>query len=541
MRAKRRGTLHGNPASAGGGRGSGPSAYTHRVRGLLAYLGGLTVTQGTGSGEKLKLLSWETRFVRGAFSTPGDAALSVARGNGKTALVSAIATAFLDYEPLRDRANRADVVVVASSFDQGRIAFEHVLAFLDALGHDLEDSSVWRVQDSSNRAVIQHRPSGLKLKCVGSDPRRAHGLAPVLVLADEGAQWPVGTAERMMAALRTSMGKIPGSRVIALGTRPDNPNHWFSRMLDGGASYSQIHAAPKDEPPGSNPPGRKRTWLKANPSLSFMPTLEAKLREEWVNAKSDPALMPAFKALRLNQGTPDTEQALLLDADTWARIERETAGAGDYALGLDLGSGAAMSAAAGYWPSARALEAVACFPELPGLEDREVKDGITGGLYRRMHERGELFIAGRRVASIQALLAEVLKRWGEPTVIVCDRWRLAELEDALEEMDFPMCGLVSRGMGFKDGAEDVRLFRKACLDDRVKPSKSLLLRSAMAEARVVTDPSANAKLAKQTQGGRRANARDDAVAAAILAVAEGMRKPDGDGDAAAGLRHAIAG
>ena len=66
--------------------------------------------------------------------------------------------------------------------------------------------------------------------------------------------------------------------------------------------------------------------------------------------------------------------------------------------------------------------------------------------------------------------------------------------------------LAVRGQGFKDGGEDVRAFRKAILEGRVTPKKSLLFRSAMSEARVVTDPAANAKLAKKTQGGRRADA-----------------------------------
>ena len=52
---------------------------------------------------------------------------------------------------------------------------------------------------------------------------------------------------------------------------------------------------------------------------------------------------------------------------------------------------------------------------------------------------------------------------------------------------------------------------------------SLLLRSAMAEARTVSDPAGNAKLAKHNQGGRRVRARDDVAAAAILAVADGAR------------------
>ena len=79
-------------------------------------------------------------------------------------------------------------------------------------------------------------------------------------------------------------------------------------------------------------------------------------------------------------------------------------------------------------------------------------------------------------------------------------------------------------MGYKDGAADVRAFRRACLEGRVVPIKSLILTSAMSEARVIMDPAGNAKLAKGSEGGRRLRARDDAVAAAILAVATGTRR-----------------
>lgn len=79
-------------------------------------------------------------------------------------------------------------------------------------------------------------------------------------------------------------------------------------------------------------------------------------------------------------------------------------------------------------------------------------------------------------------------------------------------------------MGFRDGAEDVRTFRRACLEDRVTPVRSLLLTAAMSEARVVSDPAGNQKLSKGNEGGRRQLARDDAAAAAILAVSLGIRR-----------------
>ena len=107
------------------------------------------------------------------------------------------------------------------------------------------------------------------VKCIGSDPRRAHGLAPsLLLLDDEGAQWEETTSDRMMAALRTSLGKLAEYRLIALGTRPADHEHWFTKMLDGGADYSQSHAASASDPKFS-----KRTWHKANPSLKYLPDL----------------------------------------------------------------------------------------------------------------------------------------------------------------------------------------------------------------------------------------------------------------------------
>ena len=172
------------------------------MKGLESYLSGLTVSQGRRAGEPFTVLPWQRRFVRGAFA-PGvqSAALSVARGNGKTALLSGIAAATLD-GPLA--MPRSETVIVASSFEQARIAFEHVAAFM---GDTRADSGRWRVWDTAQQARIEDRETGARVRCIGSDPRRAHGLAPVLVLADEPAQWPHTTGERMVAALRTAAGE----------------------------------------------------------------------------------------------------------------------------------------------------------------------------------------------------------------------------------------------------------------------------------------------------------------------------------------------
>ena len=214
-------------AARSGARGPLPSNKLHRGKtvprghesthnAVVAYLSGLTLAGGDHDGEAFNVLSWERRFARGAFRDRGTAALSLARDNGKSALVAGIAAAGVDPAgPLHG--HRREAVCVASSFSQARIIFEDVLGFLRGKGYDLSDRKFWRVQDSANRATVEYLPTGARVRCIGSDPKRAHGLRPFLVLADEPAQWEKSRAERMFAALKTGMGKVPNSKLIALG------------------------------------------------------------------------------------------------------------------------------------------------------------------------------------------------------------------------------------------------------------------------------------------------------------------------------------
>ena len=483
---------------------------------LIRYIEGLTLSGGDHDGELFVVLPWERRFLRGAFKAPGHAALSISRGNGKSALVAAIATALVDPDgPLHGR--RREAVCVAASFEQSKIIFEDVLSFLRER-HDLSDRRRWRLQDSANRAILEWRKTGARVRCIGSDPANAHGMRPALALLDEPSQWEPSRRDKMLAAIRTGLGKVPGSKMIALGTRPDAPEHWFAKMLAGqGVAYTQCHAA-KDR----DPLFQRRTWLKANPSLDHLPSLEEELRGEAAEAKRDPAMLASFKALRLNMGTADVERQALLDAGVWESIEGETLPAGWCIWGVDLGSSAAQSAIAAYWPLTGRLECLAAFPGEPTLEERGLRDGV-GRLYRDMASRGELIQIGLRVVPVGELLEEAARRFGPPAVLASDRWRQAELTEAVVTAGLPVVRPEWRGQGFKDGGEDVRAFRRACLAGQVAPVPSLLLRAAMSEATTISDPAGNAKLAKATQGGRRSRARDDAAAAAILAVAAGTR------------------
>ena len=59
------------------------------MKAIIDYMSTLTLKGGDHDGQPFKVLSWEKKFVNGAFRTPGDSALTVARGDGKSALVAA--------------------------------------------------------------------------------------------------------------------------------------------------------------------------------------------------------------------------------------------------------------------------------------------------------------------------------------------------------------------------------------------------------------------------------------------------------------------
>ena len=486
-----------------------------KIGDLIESLESCPVGDGDLLGQNFRVLPYQRRFIRGAFR-PGviRAGLSLARGGGKSGLASALCLDAIRPGGVLHRPG-FEAVLIASSFSQARIVYEAVKTSLELMEEDWN----FRIRDQQNLADIQHKETKARLRVAGADNRRAHGWRTNLIVCDEPSQWgPSG--EKLAAAIRTSLGKRKGAKALFIGTRPESDEHFFARLLDekDDGVYAQVHAAAL-----SDPPFQVKTWRKANPGLDAgLPDINV-LRAEARLAKTDENELQSFRALRLNQGVSDTAQRYLMNPEEWKRIESSADHVGPVSWGIDLGTSNAMSAIAGYFPETGALCCVACFPELPDLRERGLKDGV-GNLYARMKDRGELIIAGRRASDIRALLREARRRFGNPSSLTCDSWRVAELTDALEKENFPWCVLEQRRQGFRDGAEDIRSFREALALEKVVPEPSLLMTAAFSEARLVADVNANEKLSKGCEGGRRMRAKDDAVAASILAVATGYRK-----------------
>ena len=480
-------------------------------RALETYVSGLLIGQGRHAGQPFTVLPWQRRFLRGAFGQEDDAGLSLGRGGGKTTLIAALGAACVDVGgPLV--ASNAESVIVASSFDQALIPFRHALHFLRPTFE--AHKGRFRVQDSANRATITDRQTGAMLRVLGSDPRRAHGLAPKLIIGDELTQWPTTRVDAMLAALRTSLGKIPGSRALWIGTRPPSKSHPFARILAGDLGYCQTHAAGKDDPPY-----QRRTWLKANPGLGHLPDLEKRIRKDAAEAKRDEAALQEFRAMRLNMGVSEVLESVLLSVPDWQRVcarpvpERD----GRPIVGIDLGGGRAWSACVGLWPNGRAEATAVANGEVP-IDVQERRDRVPVATYSKLFDAGLVTTDGaRRVPRVEAVLDRI-RGWA-PQVIVCDRFRLDDLMDAK-----PPCPVVPRRLMPSEWDADIRALRRFAADGPLSCSVASrpLVEASLSVSEVRTDESGITKLIKR---GSHNQARDDISAALALACGALARMP----------------
>ena len=101
-------------------------------------------------------------------------------------------------------------------------------------------------------------------------------------------------------------------------------------------------------------------------------------------------------------------------------------------VGVDLGGGRAWSAAVALYPNGR-VEARAVAPGIPDLDEQERRDRVPAGTYAKLFDLGQLEIAeGLYVQPPAALWDMIREAWGKPLMVVLDRFRLAEFEDAVK-------------------------------------------------------------------------------------------------------------
>ncbi len=446
------------------------------------------------------LYPWQREYLQNALQVRY-AGLSIPRGAGKSHLAAALAVAVLEQAE-----QPGEIAIVSATVAQARTAI------FDPAEYWLNDrKSEYQRQVAGNNIAIERRDlPGCRIRLLGSNPRSAHGLIPHLIICDELAQWAPNTAARLVAALRTSLGKRPDAKMMALSTRGGTPEMCeFERWLRT-CDYSMIYTADDGDQWNDSD-----TWYKCNPSLRYQPEMQAVYADEANKAETDEGFKAAFIALRLNRGGADHQRTMLIDADRWRDVEADIAPIGrNVVWGLDIGSQASLTAAACYHADSGLVRSFGMFGSEPNLTERSERLGV-GDLLIECETNNEIVLSGRRIPVVDDLLSECLERFEYPEIIVCDAWRYDDLIDGLERLGIS-CVVERVRMGYYGSDALIRDFRRAVSDGRVRPLKSRLLRASMAQAQTEMDIAGNERFMRSAE-----RPLNDLAVAVTLAVGTG--------------------
>ena len=529
------------PKPRGGTKHKHRSGYTpvlgKLMERVLASMRKRIVSEGRYIDKKFKVLRWQ-EDVTWSVLTNSIIGVTMGRGNGKTTFFAVLACEYIEGELTQ---KRGYIQFVASSLDQARVMFEHVKHFIGeqrietelirkpGREEDPEDTKLnmrrrWRLIDNTHQCRITDHRTETMMIGIGSDAKRAHGRAPLLVLADEPAQWAGEDGNRKLYnALSTGLGKQVNSRMCVLGTLSENYAHWFNSEIVDGSDEDTGTAVHVYRCEDDDDVLNEDNWHKANPSLRHMPDLLKEIRRDAKQAEKGGDSLGSFRALRCNMGTPEVSGIeRIVRVEDWNAVARKDVvpgRKGPVAIGLDLGGGTSMTGIAFYWPETGWLEVYAGLPAIPSLKDRGVDDGV-GSRYQKMENEGTLRIypgvGMNNIAFLRDHLAMVKDY--EVLNLVSDAFKIKDVKQAVLNIerewkaDFRRVG---RGL---DGSYDIRAFQADVNDAHMYTRDTLLLRSAILESKIHRDDNNNPGLMR-----RRRNGRNDALQAAVLAVGCGRR------------------
>ena len=467
----------------------------------------LKVPSGPLRGKPFHLDQWQIDFLR-ASTHPRvrESGLSVARKNGKSALIAVVLLAYLA-GPLRRQGFRGIVTSLT-----GRLAVElwnAMYAICNASG--LEHIEFKRTPQPG---IIVCEPDQ-RIDFLAADRSSGHALGADIAIIDEAGLLQERDRDLWNAILSSVSGR--DGRLMCISIRGDGPmfSELADRSDDPAVSWTEFAGDPHkalDDPDN---------WHAANPGLSSGIKSNRYMEDMARRAMASPNDRSAFSAYDLNL-PQEPSRELILSVSDWQQCvvtllpPRE----GKCLVGIDLGGSSSMTCVAAYWPETGRFECWGAFPAYPDLRARGEADGV-GGLYIRMMERGELSVYPGRITNLPHFFDDVATRLaGESVLCAMDRYRKAEAITAMEEAGL-VWPVIWRGMGHShtaDGSADVRAFQKMCMSGKVQSLRSLMLESAIAGSSIVRDAAGNPKLDKSKN-----KARIDALQASVLALGLGSR------------------
>jgi phage terminase large subunit-like protein len=430
------------------------------------------------------------------------AILSIARKNGKTALIAALVLVHLIgpeaiqngeiYSAANDREQAAQVYKVAAQIVRA----------------DPELRDILRCVDSTK--TIACYANGSFYRAMSSESGTKHGLNPTFVIFDELAQ---AKNRELYDVLDTSMGARAEPLFVVISTQSNDPEHILSKLIDDGINsrdpriVCHLYEVPEDTKDIFDP----RVWKKANPALGDFRSL-ADLKAIADKAERMPAEEPKFRNLYLNQRVAPV--ASLISRREWTACAGDAGFAEKEEAYLALDMSAVVDLTALVMASAGEKTKVKAFIWKPEdlLKEHSDRDfGSGNNRYGEWHKDGHLLVSpGRSIdPAVVALKIVELCRDFKVLGLAYDRWRIADLlrefdrlgfaawEDKGQERQGTGLRLIPWGQGFKDMAPAIDALELEVIERNLIHPSNPVLTWAMANAVASMDPAGNRKLDKE--------------------------------------------
>lgn len=469
--------------------------------------------EGSQVGKPIVLADFQKKLILDIYDNPHGtrkAYLSIARKNGKTALIAGLLLAHICGPEAR---KNTQIVSGALSRDQAALVYNLAEKMIRL---DPRLAQVTRTVPSGKKII------GLALnteyKALSADASTAHGLSPALAILDEVGQIK-GPTSPFIEAITTSQGAHEAPLLIAISTSAASDADMFSLWCDDAERSNDPHTVCHVYKADENCDILdKKQWKKANPALGIFRS-EKDLEEQLRQASRLPALEAAARNLLLNQRV--ALESLWLAPAEWKKcsgpIDIDVFRNNPVHIGLDLSARndltAAVLATADDDGVVYLLPYVFC--PSAGIEERSSRDRAP---YGQWVKDGYMVAIGGSTMDYDQIF-EYLRDTLDDLQINCttvqyDRWRIEVAKQAAERVGFSQGAEWQEvGQGFRDFSPRCEAFTSLLLSGKLRHGGHPLLNMASANAIAVKDPAGNTKLDKS-----KATQRIDPIVAAVMAA-----------------------
>ncbi len=470
---------------------------------VIAFIERYCLTpEGKHIGKPIVLEPFQRKFLLDIYDNPHGthtAILSIARKNGKTALIACILLAHLAGP---EAVQNSQIVSGAMSREQASIVFNLAVKMVN-MSEEL--SARIRIFPSAKKLLGLSR--NVEYRALAAEGKTAHGLSPILAILDELGQVK-GPTDPFIEAIETAQGAYDHPLKIIISTQAPTDADMLSLLIDAPDDpkvVKHVYAAPMDARLDD-----EDAWRAANPALGLFRSVDDVVKQ-CTKALAIPSFEPAFRNLILNQRVEAV--APFVSRSIWeqngeppvSRPRQRVYG------GLDLSSVSDLTAAVLVSEADGSVFPYFWLPE-DGLLERSRKDKVPYNVWK---EQGYLLTTPGKAIQYEHVALFLRKIFDEFDVVLFgfDRYLMGFLRPWLEKAGFSQAELdrfVEFGQGTASMTPALRDLEVKLLEGQLRHGNHPVLSMCMANAKVVGDSGAR-KFDKKTARGR----IDGAVALAI--------------------------